>query len=108
MTVGSVNKVFLLGTISKQGATLKYAPSGSPCAAFALVCTEETADHKCYSTVIPCEVWGKKAEALSTELAPGQLCFFEGKVTRKRQGEQWVFAVAGFDVTPVLQPAEVG
>jgi primosomal replication protein N len=101
---GSVNKVILVGVIGKYGVTRKYAPSGTACAAFTLMLTEETAEHKYYSTLVPCELWGRKAEHLSTELQPGQLCLFEGKVSRKKQGEQWVFSIAGFDVT-LLQPA---
>jgi len=35
--MGSINKVILTGTISKYGVTVKYAPSGTPCASCALV-----------------------------------------------------------------------
>src|SRR4030095_13407795 len=34
--MGCINKVFLCGTISKYGVTIRYATSGTPCASFAL------------------------------------------------------------------------
>jgi primosomal replication protein N len=102
---GSVNKVILLGTVGKYGCTLTYSPSGSACCKFMLLCIEETVEHKHFTTAIPCEIYGKRAEAISTDLAPGLLCLFEGKVSRKKRGEQWEFSVAGFDVTLIQIPA---
>ena len=52
---------------------------------------------------MPCEVWGKKAEGVS-ELEPGQLVLFEGKVARRKKGEQWELVVSGFDVLPLVVP----
>src|SRR5262249_52740115 len=78
-TMGCINKVFLLGTISKQGITVKYGPSGAPCATFTLVLSEQGQDGKVHTLFQDCEVWGKKAEAAG-ELEPGQLCLFEGKL----------------------------
>lgn len=101
----SVNRVVLLGTVGKYGVQIRYAPSGAVCASFSLVLTEETVDHKYFSTVVPCEVWGRKAEQLSTELHPGQRVCFEGKVTRRKRGEAWDFAITGFDCTPITSPA---
>ena len=51
-------------------------------------------------TLVPCEVWGKKAEGVS-DLAPGQLVLFEGKLARRKKGEAWELCVSGFDVTPL-------
>ena len=45
---------------------------------------------------------GKHAEAAS-ELEPGQLVLFEGKLARRKKGEQELF-VSGFDVTPIGAP----
>jgi hypothetical protein len=39
--MGCLNKVLLCGTISKNGVTVKYAQSGTPCASFVLVLSEQ-------------------------------------------------------------------
>ena len=100
----SINKVLLVGHISKYGVTVKYAPSGSPCAAFTLVMTEQGADHKTHATFVDCEVWGRHAEEVG-ELEAGQLALFEGKLAKRKKGDQWELIVSGYDVTPVL-PAQ--
>lgn len=97
---GSVNKVVLCGTIGTYGMALRYAPNGTACAAFSLVLTEQSQDGRYYSTLVPCEAWGKKAETVS-DLEPGQLCFFEGKLAKRKKGEAWELVVSGFDVTPI-------
>ena len=102
---GGVNRVVLLGMIGKYGIEVRYATSGAPCASFMLVVTEVGADGKEHPTLIPCECWGKKAEAAS-ELEAGQLTLFEGKLARRRKGEQWELVVSGFEVTPVLAPTQ--
>jgi primosomal replication protein N len=102
---GCVNRVVLLGTIGKYGISMRFAPSGSACASFSLVLTEQSPDGKYFSTLVPCEVWGKKAEA-SSDLEPGQLCLFEGKLAKRRKGEgAWEMVVSGFDVTPITPAA---
>jgi single-stranded DNA-binding protein len=100
---GSVNRTILVGEIGQYGVEVRYAPSGSPCASFILVVSEQGQDGKEYVTMIPCECWGKKAEAAS-ELEAGALVLFEGKIARRRKGEHWELIVSGFDVTPVLAP----
>src|SRR2546430_11481639 len=102
----SVNRVVLLGTIGKYGVTIRYAPTGTPCASFHLVLTEQSADGKYFSTLVPCECWGKKAEAASA-LDAGQLALFEGKLAKRKKGESWELVVSGFELTPVLAPAPV-
>jgi len=101
--LASVNRVVLLGTVSKYGVEVRYAPSGTPCASFTLVLTELGTDGKPHQTWIACEVWGKKAEAAS-DLEAGQLCLFEGKLVKRKKGEQWEFVVSGFELTPVQLP----
>ena len=91
---GSVNRVVLVGTMGKYGVSLRYAPSGAPCASFSLVCTEQGPEGKYFSTLIPCEVWGKRAEA-SSEIEAGECVLFEGKVSRRKKGEQWEFVITG-------------
>lgn len=44
MSVGSVNRCLLVGTISKYGVEVRYAPSGAPCASFTLVLVETDKD----------------------------------------------------------------
>jgi single-stranded DNA-binding protein len=97
---GCVNRVILLGSVGRYGVTLKYAPSGTPCASFSLVCTEQAHDGKYFSTLIPCEIWGKRAEA-SSEIEAGALCLIEGKLAKRKKGEAWALVVSSFDVTPI-------
>ena len=101
--MGSVNRVILIGTISKYGVTVKYAQTGTPCANFTLVLTEQGQDGKPHATFIDCECWGRKAEAASA-LEAGQLALFEGKLAKRKKGEQWETIVSGFELTPALVP----
>jgi len=97
----SVNRVLLVGTIGKYGTALRYALSGSACTSFLLCVTEQGHDQQYFSTLIPCEVWGKKAEAAS-EVEAGQLVLFEGKVARRKKGEStYELVISGFEVTPI-------
>jgi single-stranded DNA-binding protein len=78
-------------------------PAGAPCASFALAVSELGQDGREHTTLIPCEVWGKKAEAAG-ELEAGQLVLFEGKLAKRKKGEQWELVVSGFEVTPIVAP----
>lgn len=103
--MSGVNRVVLLGNISKYGVEVRYAPSGTPCASFTLVLSEQGQDGKEHQTLVDCEIWGKKAEAAS-ECEAGQVVLFEGKLRKRPKGEgQWELIVSGFDLTPVLAPA---
>ena len=44
-------------------------------------------DGRAFTTLVPCEVWGRRAEAAS-ELDAGQLVLFEGKLAKRKKGEQ--------------------
>jgi single-stranded DNA-binding protein len=99
-----INRVVLCGTLSSHGATLRYAPSGAACASFLLVVGELGADGKEHQVWVPCECWGKKAEAAS-ELDAGALVLFEGKLVRRKKGESWEMIVSGFEVQPLVQAA---
>jgi single-stranded DNA-binding protein len=101
--IASVNRVILLGTLSRYGVELRYAPSGTPCASFTLVLTELGTDGQPHQTWVACEVWSKRVEAAS-ELEPGQLVLFEGKLTKRKKGEQWETLVSGFELMPVQLP----
>jgi primosomal replication protein N len=81
--MGCVNREILVGTMTKQGVTVKYAPSGAPCANFTIQLTETGQDGKQHAIFVECEVWGRKAEAVS-ELEAGQLALFKGKLARHK------------------------
>jgi hypothetical protein len=68
------------------------------------VVSERGQDGKVHELWVPCEVWGKKAEAAS-ELEAGQLALFEGKLAKRKKDAQWDWVVAGFDVMPIMAPA---
>lgn len=100
----SVNRVVLLGTIGRYGVEVRYATTGVPCASFMLVLIELGQDGQEHKTIVPCEVWGKKAEATG-DIEPGTLVLFEGRLRTRKNGEnQWGMYIVGFEVVPVLAP----
>jgi hypothetical protein len=101
--LASVNRVVLLGTIGKYGIEVRYATNGTPYASFTLAVSEQGQDGKDHTTLVDCQIWGKKVEAAG-ELEPGQLALFEGKLSRRKKGDDWVLCVSGFEVTPILAP----
>jgi Single-strand binding protein family len=101
--MSGVNRCLLVGTISKYGVEVRYASSGAPCASFTLVVGELGQDGKVHELYVPCECWGRRAEAAG-ELEAGQLCLFEGKLARRKKNENWDTVVSGFEVTPVVPP----
>jgi hypothetical protein len=100
---GSVNRTILLGVIGKYGVELRYANSGAAIASFTLVCSEVWSDGTTHELYIPCEIVGKRAEAAS-ECEAGTPILFEGKLAKRKKGEQWELIVSGFEVTPVVLP----
>jgi single-stranded DNA-binding protein len=96
----SINKVFLMGTVSTRCTAIRWNANGTACTTFSLVLTEVAQDGRLFTVQIPCEAWGKGAEK-TADLAPGQLVLFEGKVKRVRIGERWEVVVSGFEATPV-------
>ena len=84
---GGVNRVVLCGTIGKFGVEVRYHTSGTAYASFMLAVSEQGQDGKWYSTLVPCEVWGRRSEAAS-ELESGQLVVFEGKLKRKQKPDK--------------------
>jgi single-stranded DNA-binding protein len=105
--MASVNRVVLLGVIGQYGVTVSYSTTGSPCASFMLAVAERGADGAAFTTLIPCQCWGKKAEAAS-DLDAGQVVVFEGKLAKRRKGDGWELCVSGFEVLPVGLPALTG
>jgi single-stranded DNA-binding protein len=60
---GGVNRTILVGVVGKYGVEVRYANNGTAWASFTLIATEQGQDGREHSTLIPCECWGKKAEA---------------------------------------------
>jgi single-stranded DNA-binding protein len=101
--MGCINKVILCGIMGKYGVEVRHTQAGTPCATFVLVLSEQGQDGKVHTLLQECEVWGKRAAA-AVELEAGQLCLFEGKLARRKKGENWETVVAGFEVTLVVPP----
>ena len=99
----SVNRVILLGEISKEGVEMRYNDRGTARASFMLVLSEVGNDGKTYQNWFPCEVWGKSAEKAG-ELESGDTVLFEGKLRRQKRGETWETVASGLDVTPLRPP----
>jgi single-stranded DNA-binding protein len=101
---GGVNRTILVGVVGKYGVEVRYATGGTPVASFMLVVSEQWQDGTTHEVYIPCEIVGKKAEAAS-ELDAGTLVLFEGKLAKRKKGEQWEMVVAGFALTPITVAA---
>jgi hypothetical protein len=102
-TMGGIARCTVVGCISMRGVEVRYSTSGAACASLTLVVTEQGQDGRPHDLFVPIEVWGRRAEAVG-ELEPGQLCLFEGRLAKRRRGEQWELLVTGWDVTPILAP----
>jgi len=102
-SMGGIARCTIVGCIGKHGVEVRYATSGTPCASFILVVTEMGQDGKTHDLWVPCEVWGRKAEAAG-ELEAGQLTLFEGRLARRKKGEQWETVVSGFECTAITAP----
>ena len=101
--MGGIAHCTLVGMVGKYGVEVRYGTSGAPCASLTVVVSEQGSDGKTHDLYVPVEVWGKKAEAAS-ELEPGQWVLFEGKLARRKKGEQWETIVSGFDLMPLVHP----
>lgn len=84
----------VLGTL-RHPVVLEQTPSGTSVGYFELVLREQTTSGQWFSTVVPCQIWGKHIEAAS-QLPPGQPCLFQGKVARRKRGESWELVISGF------------
>jgi single-stranded DNA-binding protein len=96
-------RCLVVGCIGKYGVEMRYATTGTPCASFTLVVSELGQDGRMHELWVPCEVWGKRAEGV-TALEAGQLCLFDGKLAKRKKGEQWEFVVSGWDVQVLGAP----
>jgi hypothetical protein len=95
--------VVLHGTIGPSGVEVTNDVSGVPCASFILEVQEQGRDGQASSKLIPCKVWGEKAES-AVELEAGQLVCLEGKLKKRQRGETGELVVSGFEVTTVGLP----
>lgn len=102
--VSSVNRVILLGLVSKYGIEVSYLPSGTAKATFSLVVSEQR-NGKDFVVYIPCEVYGKGAETAG-EYEAGQLVVCEGKLGQRKKSEGWEMVVQSFEVKPLAMPTE--
>jgi hypothetical protein len=101
--MGGIARCIVVGCIGRAGVTVHYATSGTPCASFTLVVSELGQDGRMHDLYVTCECWGKKAEGVS-DLEPGQPVLFEGRLAKRKKGEQWEMIVSGFDVIPITTP----
>lgn len=101
--MGGIARCLIVGVIGKYGVEVRYATSGTPCASLTLVVSDQGSDGKVHDLYVPCEVWGKKAEAAG-ELEAGQLCLFEGRLQKRKKGEVWDWLISGFELTPITLP----
>ena len=101
--MASINKVILCGTVSPRGVEMRFTPTGAACAAFQLIVSELGSDGKEHVLYQPCEVYGERAE-LVRETPAGALCLFEGKLARRKKGEQWETIITGYDLQRVGPP----
>jgi single-stranded DNA-binding protein len=99
----SINKAFLIGTIGRTGVEVRYTASGSAVASFLLALAELWSDGKEHVPLIPCEVLGKRAEAVA-ELEPGTPVCVDGKVLRRKLNEKWETVIGCWDLPTITVP----
>jgi hypothetical protein len=98
-----INRVALHGTIGPSGVEVTNDACGVPCASFTLEVQEQGRDGQAHSKLMPCKVWGEKAES-AIELEAGQLVRLEGERKKRQKGEQWELIVSGREVIAVGAP----
>jgi single-stranded DNA-binding protein len=102
-----ISRVVLLGTLGRFGVEMRTSATGTPYASFSLCVGELGLDGREHTVLVPCECWGKRVDEART-LEPGQVVLLEGKLQRRKKGEQWELYVSGFSVQPVQLPALTG
>jgi len=85
---GSVNKVFLMGNLTRD-PEMRALPRGMSVASFSLAVNEKYKDRDGNwverANFIDCEIFGNRAEAFAKYLGKGSPVFVEGKL----RFEQW-------------------
>ncbi len=80
---GSVNKVFLMGNLTRD-VELKHTPSDQSVASLGIAVnrrykTRDGEDRE-ETTFVDCEAWGRTAEVMSQYLSKGRPVFLEGRL----------------------------
>ena len=82
---GSVNKVFLMGHLTRD-IELKHTPSDQAVATIGLavnrVYKTRDGENREETTFVDCEAWGRTAEIMSQYLCKGRPVFIEGRLSR--------------------------
>ena len=80
---GSVNRVFLMGNITRD-IELKHTPSDQSVATIGLavnrVYKTREGENREETTFVDCEAWGRTAEVMSQYLCKGRPVFIEGRL----------------------------
>ncbi len=80
---GSVNKVFLMGNLTRD-VELKYTPSNQPVATFGIAMNRryktKDGENREETTFVDCEAWARTAEVMSEYLSKGRPVFIEGRL----------------------------
>jgi single-stranded DNA-binding protein len=96
-----MNSITLLGTIGSGQPRVRHTRNSTAHASFTLLVSELVGDGKMYTTPIPVECYGSRAEAASA-LAPGMLVAIAGKLSRRqRKGGAWAMHVYAQAITVV-------
>ena len=101
--MSGIARCTIVGCIGRYGVEVRYATSGAPCASFILVVSERGRMAKCMTCMSPVRS-GAKRQRQPVNWRPARLRLFEGKLAKRKKGEQWEMVVAGFEVTPILAP----
>lgn len=80
---GSVNKVFLMGNLTRD-IELKHTPSDQSVATIGLAVNRrfrtKDGENREETTFVDCEAWGRTAEVMSQYLTKGKPVFIEGRL----------------------------
>jgi single-strand DNA-binding protein len=80
---GSVNKVFLMGNLTRD-IELKYTSNGQPVAGVGIAVNRRfrtrEGEERDETTFVDCEAWGRTAEVMNQYLSKGRPVFIEGRL----------------------------
>ena len=80
---GSVNKVFLMGNLTRD-VELKSTPSNQPVATFGIAVNRryrtKEGENREETAFVDCEAWGRTAEVMNQYLSKGRPVFLEGRL----------------------------
>jgi hypothetical protein len=99
--VESFSTVTVLGAL-RQPVRLEMLPSGSECGTFDLILRERTSAGQWYSTVVPCQLWGKHLDAAGSCSQGKPVCFRANWPGARRR--KAMVCVSGFSLEPFALP----